>query len=164
MTLAENVKYHQELKNMTTQEFAAKANLPADTINKIRAGATKNPSMDTLLRMASALNCSVDELIGNPPPKTDKLRELLPETLPTDPEKLAALMCKTVSIQETAHEHAVHEIRKDRRWWRTAAILVIVACILLQLLTMLMVARMYWDMTNPRDGNIRYEEQVETSR
>ena len=164
MTLAESVKYHQELKNMTTQEFAAKANLPADTINKIRAGATKNPSMDTLLRMATALNCSVDELIGNPPPKIDNLRELLPETLPTDPEKLAALMCKTISIQGTAHEHAVHEIRKDRRWWRTAAILVIVACILLQLLTMLMVARMYWDMINPRDGNIRYENSVETSR
>ena len=28
MSLAENVKYYQELKNMTTQEFAAKANLP----------------------------------------------------------------------------------------------------------------------------------------
>ena len=34
MSLAENVKYYQELKNMTTAEFASAANLPADTINK----------------------------------------------------------------------------------------------------------------------------------
>lgn len=156
MNLADNVKYHQELENMTTQEFAAKANLPPDTINKIRAGATKNPSMDTLIRMAGALNCSVDELIGNPPPKTNGLRDLLPETLPADPEKLAALMCKTISIQEDAHKRAIYEIRKDRKWWRNAAILVIVAGLLLQILTMLMVARLYWDIITPTDGSIRY--------
>ena len=33
-----------------------------------------------------------------------------------------------------------------------------------KLLTMLMVAGMYWDMINPRDGNIRHEDSVETSR
>ena len=91
MSLAENVKYYQELKNMTTAEFASAANLPADTINKIRAGATQNPSMDTLKRMATALGCSIDDLAGLPKPDMD-VRELFPEDLPTDPEKLAALV------------------------------------------------------------------------
>ena len=71
MSLAENVKYYQELKNMTTAEFASAANLPADTINKIRAGATQNPSMDTLRRMATALGCSIDDLAGMLKPDMD---------------------------------------------------------------------------------------------
>ena len=155
MSLAENVKYYQEQKNMTTAEFASAANLPADTINKIRAGATQNPSMDTLRRMATALGCSIDDLAGMPKPDMD-VRELFPEDLPTDPEKLAALVCKTVAIQEEAHKTAMHEVRKDRKWWRNATILVVVAGIIMQLLTMVMVARLYWDIINPSDGSIRY--------
>ena len=155
MSLAENVKYYQEQKNMTMAEFASAANLPADTINKIRAGATQNPSMDTLRRMATALGCTIDDLAGLPKPEMD-VRDLLPEDLPTDPEKLAALVCKTVAIQEVAHKTAMHEVRKDRKWWRNATILVVVAGIVMQLLTMIMVARLYWDIINPADGSIRY--------
>ena len=50
----------------------------------------------------------------------------------------------------------MHEVRKDRKWWRNATILVVVAGIIMQLLTMIMVARLYWDIINPSDGSIRY--------
>ena len=155
MSLAENVKHYQELKNMTTQEFAAKANLPVDTINKIRAGATQNPSMDTLKRMAAALNCSIDQLADMPEPDLN-VRELLPKNLPMDHESLAEMFCGTLHRQQMAHENAIYEVRKDRKWWRVTAITVVVISIILLVVLLVLVALLYWDLSHPAEGNIIY--------
>lgn len=155
MSLAENVKYHQELKNLTTQEFAAKANLPADTINKIRAGSTQNPSMDTLKRMATALDCSIDELAGMPEQEAD-VRDLLPKDIPKDPEAIVDMLCKTLKRQTISHEKAMYEVRRDRNWWRGAA-LAVMGCVIVTLVVIIvMVALLYWDLSHPTEGNILY--------
>lgn len=156
MTLAENVKHHQELKDMTTVEFAEKANLPADTINKIRAGTTQNPNMETLKRMAAALDCTIDQLAGVERDELEDVRELLPEQMPADPEAMVALFCKTLRQQTINHEKTMAEIRKDRNWWRGAALGIMCTALLLLIIAIIMVSILYWDLSHPTEGNIIY--------
>jgi len=153
MSLAENLKALQTQRNLTTAEFAEKANLPVDTINKIRSGSTQNPNMDTLKRMAAALDCSVDTLVGDGLPE-ENVRELLPEVLPADPEALVALFCQTLRRQSVNNEKTLAEIRHDRNWWRKIAILAIASGVIFTLITMVMVIITYWDLSHPMDGNI----------
>ncbi len=153
MALAENLKALQTQRNLTTAEFAEKANLPVDTINKIRNGSTQNPNMDTLKRMAAALECSVDTLIGIDVPGED-VRELLPEIMPADPEAMVALFCQTLKRQSVSHEKTLAEIRHDRDFWRRIALLAMVAGVIIMSLTLGMVCLTYWDLSHPLDGNI----------
>lgn len=155
MTLAESLKIHQELKDMTTQELAEKANIPADTISKIRCGATRNPNMDTLKRLACALGCTLDELADMPTSK-ESVRDLMPRDLPQDPEALAEMFCGTLRRQQQAHEAAIREVRRDRRWWRRATIGVTVALVVGLLAQTLLLIVLYWDLSNPTMGNITY--------
>lgn len=156
MTLAENVKHHQELKDMTTAEFAEKANLPADTINKIRSGTTQNPNMETLKRMAAALDCTIDELAGIEKDELADVRDLLSEQMPTDPEAMVALFCRTLRHQTINHEKTLAEIRKDRNWWRGAALGVMCTALILLTIAIGMVCLLYWDLSHPTEGNILY--------
>lgn len=157
MSLAENLKALQSQKNLTTAEFAEKANLPADTINKIRAGSTQNPNMETLKRMAAALGCSLDELVdGQKSDPVEEMRDLLPEQLPADPEALVAMFCGTLRRQSISHEKTMAELRKDRNWWRGAALGIMCTALLLLIVCIIVVSVMYWDLSHPTEGNILY--------
>ena len=61
--LGERIKTLKTVKGWTTQQLAEASGLPADTINKIISGATKNPNFDTLRRLAAALDTTVDKLM-----------------------------------------------------------------------------------------------------
>ena len=54
-------------RGWTSQTIADRANLPVDTINKIISGSTKNPNADTLKRIASAFEITVDQLLATEP-------------------------------------------------------------------------------------------------
>lgn len=153
MSLSENVKALQTQANLTTAEFAEKAKLPADTINKIRSGATQNPNMDTLKRMAAALECTLDTLTGDPVPEED-VRSLLPDQLPTDPEAMVALFCQTLKRQTISHEKTLAEIRHDRDLWRRVALLALGAGVIIAGITLAVVCLTYWDLAHPLDGRI----------
>lgn len=162
MSLAENLKALQAQKNMTTAEFAEKANLPPDTINKIRAGATQNPNMETLTRMAVALECSIDDLAGIQKSEPD-VRDLLPETMPTDPESMVEIFCGTLRRQTINNEKTLAELRKDRNWWRGAALGIMGTALLLLTIAIGMVCLLYWDLSHPTEGNIIYTMMQNTA-
>lgn len=155
MPLSENLKRLQSQKNLTTAEFAEKANLPPDTINKIRAGSTQNPNMETLTRMAGALGCSIDELVGVE--KQDlNVRDLLPEHLPADPEAMVEMFCGTLRRQTISHEKNMAELRRDRNWWRGAALGIMCTALILLTVAIVLVCMLYWDLSHPTEGNILY--------
>lgn len=52
------------LKGLSTKSLADLANLPEDTIKNIRYGRVKDVKCSTLEKLADALNCSTDELLG----------------------------------------------------------------------------------------------------
>jgi len=154
MALSENLKYWQGLKNYTTAQLAEKANIPPDTINKIRANITRNPSMDTLQKLATALDCSIDDLVDAAPVHADDVRDLLPKKIPTDPEELASIICLSLRNQRIANDRTVTELRKDRNYWRRMALICFIAIIPLAIANVVLMAVLYWDIATPEHGKI----------
>lgn len=58
----EKIKMLKTQKGWSNKRLAEEANLPEDTVNKILSGTTRNPNTDTLRRLASALDVTLDEL------------------------------------------------------------------------------------------------------
>lgn len=55
-----------EIKNsqkLTNKDIANKTGLPISTIDKLFSGINSNPTLETLRKVASALNCNIDDFI-----------------------------------------------------------------------------------------------------
>lgn len=50
-------------KGLTQQELMRLSGVPQSVISDIENGATQNPRVETMRRLAAALNCTVDELL-----------------------------------------------------------------------------------------------------
>lgn len=136
MTVGEILKALQEQSGMTTAELAEKANLPVDTINKIRAGTTRNPNADTISRLAGALGVPAGVLLGEPAP------------LPSGGPDSAMLVLYQAGLlrQKEAYEQTIaHLDRNGRRWFYVALALIALIVFVLS-----------WDITHPYMGYIRY--------
>lgn len=65
MFLTKLIKIRKE-KGLTQEGLARKANISFHTLVKIESGRIKNPKIDTVVKLAEALDVSLDELIrGN---------------------------------------------------------------------------------------------------
>lgn len=56
-------------KHLTIEALSLKSNVPISTVKKICAGITTNPNLDTVIALASALDCTLDDLTGTEPAK-----------------------------------------------------------------------------------------------
>jgi len=63
-TLSENIKKYRAKLGISQDKLSKRANVTYNTIIKIESGATSNPRVETLKRIADALNVSVDNLIS----------------------------------------------------------------------------------------------------
>ena len=63
-SLEKSIKKLRNKLNMSQDQLAKKANIPFSTLVKIEAGYTRNPSMETLIKIADAFGISIDELVG----------------------------------------------------------------------------------------------------
>lgn len=63
---------HYKLKNnLTNLKISQLTNIPISNIDKIFSGANKNPTLDTLQKIAKILNCTIDDFIDYKiPPKS----------------------------------------------------------------------------------------------
>ena len=62
MTIADNVRVRRKKLDMTASELAKKAGISQTMMSFIENGG-KNPSVKTLIALATALECKVDDLI-----------------------------------------------------------------------------------------------------
>lgn len=150
MNIGENLKALQDKAGMTTAQLAEKANLPIDTINKIRSGATRNPNADTLARLASALDAPIEHLIGDELPSAAR-SGLLPDN--TMYQLYIAAMARqkesyelTIDQLTTARDQTISHLERGERRW---------SCIALALIA-LVVFVLLWDITHPAMGYIQY--------
>lgn len=58
-----NIKKYRKKLNISQDLLSKKANLAFHTIAKIEAGATPNPTIDTVKKIADSLGVCVDDLI-----------------------------------------------------------------------------------------------------
>lgn len=61
--LAKNVEKLRKQKGLSQERLARLADVANNTIIKIEAGKNQNPTLDTLKKIAKALEISVDDLI-----------------------------------------------------------------------------------------------------
>jgi len=62
-TIGSKIKKLRLEKDMTQEELAVKAGIPYATLIKIEGDTVKNPTINTLQKLAQALEVSVDELL-----------------------------------------------------------------------------------------------------
>ena len=61
--ISENLKKLREKKGYSLEKVARLADLSLNTIVKVENGVNKNPTIETLTRIAKALEVGVDDLI-----------------------------------------------------------------------------------------------------
>jgi transcriptional regulator with XRE-family HTH domain len=61
--LSKNVKRLRETKGLSQEKLARLADVANNTLIKMETGENKNPTLETLKKVAQALGVSVDELI-----------------------------------------------------------------------------------------------------
>jgi len=62
-SIGRNISRYRKQQNMTQKELAEKAGIDMFTLSKIETGTTPNPTIETMKRVADALNLSVDHLM-----------------------------------------------------------------------------------------------------
>ena len=62
--LANNIKKLRETKGLSQEKLARSADVANNTLIKMESGENKNPTLDTLKKIAKALGVGVDELIN----------------------------------------------------------------------------------------------------
>jgi len=62
--LAKNITRLRKTKGLSQEKLARLADVANNTLIKMESGENQNPTLDTLKKVAKALNVSVDELIN----------------------------------------------------------------------------------------------------
>ncbi len=62
-TIADNIKKYRKKLGISQDKLSKKANLAFHTIAKIEAGSTPNPTINTVKKIADALDVTLDDLI-----------------------------------------------------------------------------------------------------
>lgn len=62
-TISMNIRKYRNKLGISQDQLSKKANLAFHTIAKIEAGATPNPTIETVKKIANALGISLDDLI-----------------------------------------------------------------------------------------------------
>lgn len=62
--LSENIRKYRKQLGLTQQELAVKAGLPLSILAKIEQKFSIQPTIQTVTKIADALNISIDELVG----------------------------------------------------------------------------------------------------
>jgi len=64
MNIADNLKKFRTQKELSLEKVARLADLSLNTVVKIENGTNKNPTIDTLTKIAKALGVTVDQLLN----------------------------------------------------------------------------------------------------
>lgn len=62
--ISKTLRKLREQKRLTQEKLARLADVSNNTVIKIEAGKNENPTLDTLKKLAKALDVSVDDLIS----------------------------------------------------------------------------------------------------
>ena len=62
--LAKNIERLRKAKGLSQEKLARLADVANNTLIKMESGENQNPTLDTLKKVAKAVEVSVDELIG----------------------------------------------------------------------------------------------------
>jgi transcriptional regulator with XRE-family HTH domain len=64
--LSANIKALRKNKRLSQEQLANKAGVTFSTLSKVEAGLNKNPTLETMLKIASVFDVGLDDLVGRP--------------------------------------------------------------------------------------------------
>jgi transcriptional regulator with XRE-family HTH domain len=64
INLSERIKHWRNVKSLTQDALAKKANIPYTTLAKIESDVVKNPSIQTIIKIAAGLDITLDKLMN----------------------------------------------------------------------------------------------------
>ncbi len=62
--LSANIKKLRKKRHLSQEELAKEAGITYSTLIKIESGLNKNPTLETLTKIANAFKIKIDELVG----------------------------------------------------------------------------------------------------
>lgn len=64
-SIGSRIKQWRKVREITQEGLSRKADIPYTTLSKIESDVIKNPSIQTIVKVAEGLEISLDELIKN---------------------------------------------------------------------------------------------------
>ncbi len=64
-TIGQKIRKLRLTKDLTQEALARKADIPYTTLVKIESDAVKNPSIDTVTKIAAGLEITIDDLLNH---------------------------------------------------------------------------------------------------
>lgn len=90
--IADSLIRFMKAKNISVEKLAELSGVSTRSINKLRNGATKDPSVSTLIAICDVFNCSIDEIIERDCCSVDEKLMMNYHTLPEKEKKIAELI------------------------------------------------------------------------
>ena len=155
--VGDRIKARKHELGITANDLCERSGVPLDTINNIVYGRTSDPRMESLAKIAQALDVSLDYLVfGKSPDPQPHANE--------EPHKDDHHQCRynielyiatlnevhkrELDAQCAAKDELIAELRKGHDFWRT------LSCILVVFLALILVW-FTWDILHPDRGLIR---------
>ncbi|EHE5874467.1 helix-turn-helix transcriptional regulator [Salmonella enterica] len=89
MTLGDNIRTRREAMGITREELAKRTEISFSQLSKIERDEQKNPTIQSIISISTALTCSLDELVFSENSiQTGYLSKLISELPETDRETI----------------------------------------------------------------------------
>lgn len=154
-SVGERIKARKHELDITANDLCEKSGVPLDTINNIVYGRITNPSIESLSKIAIALDTSLDHLVLGKPLETAAKIELPKEIehkCKFDIERYIQVLNEVhqreLDAQAKAKDELIVELRSSLKFWRT------LSCILVGFLAAILLW-FTWDILHPDQGLIK---------
>jgi len=87
MSIGENIKAMREMRDMKRSELIERSGVSSAQLGRIEKGEQKNPTIETLVAIATALNVSIDELVFGQENESSLYLQKAIESLPEERKK-----------------------------------------------------------------------------
>ncbi|MCE7614665.1 helix-turn-helix domain-containing protein [Vibrio fluvialis] len=107
MNIGDNIKRKREHLGITRAELIERSGVSTAQLSRLERGEQKNPNLETLVAISTALNCSIDELVfGEESPNSAYIAKAI-DSLPEDRKafikeliKLTIMSAKTSEFEK----------------------------------------------------------------
>lgn len=112
MSIGENIRTRRESLGMTREELAEKTEISFSQLSKIERNEQKNPTIQSIISICTALNCSVDELIYNEKSADGDYLINVIKNLPTEDQEIIKKITKGMNLMNQAENMLSEKVKK----------------------------------------------------
>jgi transcriptional regulator with XRE-family HTH domain len=117
MTIGENIKLKRESIGMSRSELIDKAGISTAQVSRIERGEQKNPNLETLVAISTALNTSIDEIVfGDQSTSSVYLSQMI-DRLPKEKKEFIKEMIK-MAVMVSSSEQIEAGMKEEKKTGR----------------------------------------------